>query len=89
VVSLSLTLFSKNPVYAGVKLFNCLPLTLRETSPFSVLKSQLYKYLVSNSFYSVDEFISLKWNTWMVLCIFRWMTCSTHSPHVLEPIKYY
>uniref|UniRef100_A0A1B6LAS2 Uncharacterized protein n=2 Tax=Graphocephala atropunctata TaxID=36148 RepID=A0A1B6LAS2_9HEMI len=48
-------LFSKKPSYAGAKLYNLLPSSLKEGSP-QTLKRRLRCWLADTPLYSLDEF---------------------------------
>jgi len=54
-----LTKYQKGVHYAGVRLFNHLPAYIKKsTNESKVFKKTLKKFLMNNSFYSVDEFIN-------------------------------
>jgi hypothetical protein len=40
----------------GIKLFNNLPLDLKNVTVFKLFKRKLKKYLMKNAFYSLQEF---------------------------------
>ena len=55
--------FNKNfgVCYAGIKVFNYLPTSIKSiASDTEVFKKTLKRFLMDNSFYSVDEFINFK-----------------------------
>jgi len=56
-----LTKYQKGVHYAGVRIFNHLPTSIKnianETKEF---KKTLKRFLLDNSFYSMDEFINYK-----------------------------
>jgi hypothetical protein len=57
----NLTLFQKGAYYSRIKIFNHLPLFIKSLShDFKQFKSALMKFLISNSFYSVEEFLNYK-----------------------------
>ena len=59
--STHLTVFQKGVHYAGIKVFNSLPASIKSTaSDTEVFKKTLKRFLMDNSFYSVDEFINFK-----------------------------
>jgi len=56
-----LTKYQKGVHYAGVRLFSHLPTYIKKsTNESKVFKKTLKKFLMDNSFYSVDEFINFK-----------------------------
>ena len=56
-----LTKYQKGVHYAGVRLFNHLPAYIKKsTNESKVFKKTLKKFLMNNSFYSVDGFINFK-----------------------------
>ena len=56
-----LTKYQKGVHCAGVRLFSHLPAYIKKSSNESnVFKKPLKKFLMDNSFYSVDEFINFK-----------------------------
>jgi len=56
-----LTKFQKGVHYAGIKLFNHLPTSIKNTTnDTKVFKKTLKKFLLVNSFYSIEEFINFK-----------------------------
>jgi hypothetical protein len=58
--SVSLTSYQKGAYYAGIKLFSSLPSNKSLRHDIKVLKPELKNYLLSHSFYSVEEFTSIK-----------------------------
>jgi hypothetical protein len=53
--------FQKSAYYAGIKIFNSLPLNLRSlTIKKAQFKVALKRYLNIHSFYSVEEFLTFK-----------------------------
>jgi hypothetical protein len=53
-----LSCFQKSAYYAGIKIFNSLPSNLSTLiDKQAQFKVALKKYLITHSFYSVDEFI--------------------------------
>jgi hypothetical protein len=47
--------------YAGIWLFNHLPTSIKNTAnETKILKKKLKKFLMDNSFYSIDEFINFR-----------------------------
>jgi hypothetical protein len=55
------TLFHKGAYYSGIKIFNHLLLFIKSLSHnLKQCKSALKKFLISNSFYSVEEFLNYK-----------------------------
>ena len=59
--STHLTVFQKGVHYAGIKVFNSLPTSIKSiASDTEVFKKTLKRFLMDNSFYSVDEFINFK-----------------------------
>jgi len=56
-----LTKYQKGVNYAGVWLFNHLPTSIKKTAnETKAFKKTLKKFLMDNSFYSVDEFINFR-----------------------------
>jgi len=56
-----LTKFQKGVHCAGIKLFNHLPTFIKNTiNDTKVFKKTLKKFLMVNSFYSIEEFINFK-----------------------------
>jgi hypothetical protein len=54
----NLSCFQKSVYYAGIKIFNSLPSNLTTLiDKLAQFKVALQKYLITHSFYSVDEFI--------------------------------
>ncbi len=51
-------IYSKLPSQAGVTLYNKLPTELKKFDNFKSFKTKLKKYLLSKTFYSVDEFLN-------------------------------
>ena len=59
--SLHLTVFQMGVHYAGIKVFNYLPPSIKSiASDTEVFKKTLKRFLMDNSFYSVDKFINFK-----------------------------
>jgi hypothetical protein len=57
----NLTVFQKGVWYSGIKTYNHLPLTLKQLSyNISKFKTALKKFLVTNSFYTVEEYYNWK-----------------------------
>jgi hypothetical protein len=57
----NLTTYQKGAFYAGIKLFNILPSNTKTLShDIKVFKPALKDYLLSHSFYSVEEFTSIE-----------------------------
>jgi hypothetical protein len=57
----NLTLFQKRVCYSGVKIYNHLPLTLKQLSyDITKFKTALREFLLANSFYSMEEYFSWK-----------------------------
>lgn len=54
------SMYKKNPTYAGMYLYNYLPGYIKQESEFGKFTKELKKFLLSNVFYSVDEYLSLK-----------------------------
>jgi hypothetical protein len=55
---LRLTKYQKRAYYTGIKIFNCLPLTIKELSGnIKHFKKSLKKFLLQGSFYTVEEFL--------------------------------
>jgi hypothetical protein len=57
----NLTLFQNGVWYSGIKIYNHLLLTLKEISDdIFKFKAALKKFLLENSFYTLEEYYSLK-----------------------------
>jgi hypothetical protein len=57
----NLTSYQKDACYAGIKLFNILPDSIKSlNNDIKVLKPALKDYLLSHSFYTVEEFASIE-----------------------------
>jgi hypothetical protein len=56
----SLAMFTRSPLYAGSLLYNKLPLRLKKITNNIYFRKQLKAYLIDQSHYSLDEFLSLK-----------------------------
>jgi len=55
----NLTEYQKGAHYAGIKIFNHLPTNIKcVTHKIQVFKSALKKFLLSNSFYSIEEYFN-------------------------------
>jgi hypothetical protein len=58
VPSVSLTKVQKGVYYSGITLFNSLPLNIKKAAHnINKFKQELRKFLMENSFYSVEEYI--------------------------------
>jgi hypothetical protein len=58
VPSVSLTKVQKGVYYSGITLFNSLPLNIKKVARnINKFKHELRKFLMENSFYSVEEYI--------------------------------
>ena len=56
--SLRLTKSQKGVHYAGIKIYNCLPLKIRELSgEINYFKKSLKTFLLHGSFYTMEEFL--------------------------------
>lgn len=51
--------FERSPSYSCIKIFNCLPVEIKNTNSVYTFKKKLKLYLLQNSFYSIDEFLQL------------------------------
>jgi hypothetical protein len=61
---LQLTCFQKSACYAGIKIFNSLPSNLRSLiNRKAQFKVALKTYLNTHSFYSVEEFLTVKYDS--------------------------
>ena len=57
----NLTVFQKGVWYSGIKTYNHLPSTLKQLSyDISKFKAALKRFLVTNSFYTVEEYYNWK-----------------------------
>jgi len=55
----NLTLYQKGVYYSGIKIFNHLPITIKNlSSDRNRFQIALKKYLLSNSFYSLEEYFN-------------------------------
>ena len=60
--SANLTTFQKGPFYYGIKVFNHFPTSIKNTSTdINQFRSVLKCFLLTNSFYSLDEYFA--WNS--------------------------
>jgi len=58
VPSANLTKIQKRVYYSGITLFNSLPLGIKKVAHnTNKFKNELKKFLIKNSFYSVEEYI--------------------------------
>jgi hypothetical protein len=58
---LHLTKYKKGVHYAGIWLFNHLPTSIKKTADETkMFKKTLKKFLLDNSFYSINEFLNFK-----------------------------
>jgi hypothetical protein len=58
----NLTIFQKDPFYFGIKVFNHLPTSIKKTShDINQFRSVLKRFLLINSFYSLEEYFA--WNS--------------------------
>ena len=53
-----LTLYNKGPLGASTKLFNKLPLSVKNIDSFHIFKRNLREFLVNKCFYSISEYLS-------------------------------
>ena len=61
--STSLALVQKGVLYSGCKIYNHLPLKIKNTSNnVTLFKSTLKKFLFQHMFYSLDEYYQLTYN---------------------------
>ena len=65
----NLTTFQKGPFYFGIKVFNYLPTSIKNT-PHDIrqFKSVLKSFLLINSFYSLEEYFTWNLKRDMVQC---------------------
>jgi hypothetical protein len=57
----NLTLFKKEACYAGIKIYNCLPLNLKQLSlDVNKFKSALKRFLLTKSFHSLEQYFPWK-----------------------------
>jgi hypothetical protein len=55
----NLTVYQKGVYYAGIKMFNKFPTEIKGTyNNFKRFKVLLWRFLVTNSFYTVDEYLN-------------------------------
>lgn len=54
----NLTLYKKSPLYAGSYLYNKLPPNIKNFHNMNKFKAELKRFLISNCFYSLDEYNS-------------------------------
>jgi Reverse transcriptase (RNA-dependent DNA polymerase) len=52
-----LSIYTRDPIYNGSKFYNALPGSIKDL-PLMKLKGQLKEYLISNCFYTLDEFLN-------------------------------
>jgi hypothetical protein len=56
----NLAIFQREVNYAGVKIFNKLPIEIRNTSSnLNKFKAMLKHFLITHSFYTVDEYLNV------------------------------
>lgn len=53
----SQTKSQKGPYYRGVKIYNSLPVEIRQTDSFDVFGKKLKNFLIESCFYSYEEFL--------------------------------
>lgn len=58
-----LAFFEKKPLYSGLKIFQKLPIAIRQVNAMCKFKSNLKRFLLQNAFYSLEEFFSFS-NHW-------------------------
>jgi hypothetical protein len=64
-----LNLFQKGVLYSGIKIYNHLPLTIKEVSQNVKLFSRVLKrFIQSNSLYSLKEYFDFNWKR-VMLCL--------------------
>ena len=55
----NLTIYQKGAYYTGIKIFNYLPTDVKNVmNETQVLKKTLKRFLLDNSFYSIDEYFN-------------------------------
>lgn len=55
-----LSIYEHNPTYLGIKLFNKLPENIKVLNNFRSFKSSVKQFLITNCFYSVDEYLEIR-----------------------------
>lgn len=56
----NLSVYENNPSYLGIKLYNKLPDNIKTLNNFKIFKNTVKSFLITNSFYSVDEYLSIR-----------------------------
>lgn len=54
-----LSTFERSPVYMGIKIYNYLPIVIKNVTSVGLFKTELLKFLQNNVFYNLNEFFSL------------------------------
>jgi hypothetical protein len=54
----NLTIYQKGAYYAGIKIYNKLPLGIKNTSNLKKFKIEVRHFLNTHSFYTVDEYLN-------------------------------
>jgi hypothetical protein len=66
--SAKLKLFLEGFFYSGIKTYNHLPKTIKELShDLKQFRFALKRFIISNSFYSLDEYLDINWK-WVMFC---------------------
>ena len=66
--SAKLKLFQKWAFYSGIKTYNHLPKTIKELShDVKQFRLALKRCIISNSFYSLEEYFDINWK-WVMFC---------------------
>ena len=52
-------LYQRSVINMGIKLFNKLPIQIKQLDNFKSFKREVKTFLVHNSFYTIDEFFAL------------------------------
>jgi len=67
----NLTIYQKVAYYMGIKIFNYLPTHIKnEANEIQVFKKTLKRFLLANSFYSIDEYFNAnKWYIFLIVII--------------------
>jgi hypothetical protein len=56
----NLTIYQKGAYYTGIKIFNYLPTDIKNAvNEIQVFKKTLKRFLLHNSFYSIDEYFNI------------------------------
>ena len=79
-----LTKYQKGVHYAGIRIFNHLPASIKSiANEIKEFKKTLKRFLLDNSFYSMDEFFNYKEK-----CIFQFVTIHWHGVLIIYCVSF-